>query len=691
MPSNYNSKENKKFIFIIKKAASFTDKLWFIMLLSGITGAFLFILIYGTKILNPTYDDWLLEGGDLTQHYLGWIFFRKSGWHFPLGLIDNILGDIKISVMYTDSFPLLAIIFKLLSPILPETFQYYGLMGITTFILNGSIASLLMYRFNKNCIFCVLGSTFYIVTPVILQRLYGHESLACHFVIIFGFVLWLYQNHIWKNKWKNYAMPPILWGILGIIAVSIHIYYLPMIYCFLFGCFVTDIFKYKKYLRPLMSFASITLTSLLTLWIIGAFYTKNDFSAAGLGELSANINTFYNPLMCEGHGMIGPASNGSAFLKPIPVNIEQFEGYAYLGLGIILGAYLSFIVLLNHIFSCKGKITKTIKTVLSKRKVWLISGSLVFFVSFFYAVSPSCYINKTKIYDIYYSESIIRWMSAFRATGRFAWIGMYIIFTLVLYCFSRIRNKKLMFTAIIICLGLQFTDMKEQIKSRKWYKQSHNYNSQLTDPRWEQLADGCNKFVGLNTDQPEQYIYNFSIFAYKHNMSINHFHIARPPFEEMIKQSNRTLELLADGKAEKNTLYVFLSDEYIPKINGAKKYKLDNFYVVKFPNQDDPLFKIGDINGDGFVDAADALKVIALHAKLSTTDNYNTHNSLGDMNSDGLIDAVDASKILELYSKLSTIDYDNTDISLADMNGDGFIDAVDASVILTKYASLSTK
>jgi len=573
----------------IKKVLSYTERLWVIMLLSGLIGAILFMLIYGVKILNPTYEDWLFEGGDLTQHYLGWIFYRRSDWHFPLGLIDNILGNIKISVMYTDSLPLFAIFFKLLSPILPDTFQYYGFMGIITFILNGSFASLLIYRFSKNGIFCIIGSTLYTVCPVILQRLYGHESLSCHYVLILGLILWVYQNYEWKKKWQNYAMSPILWGVLGILAVSIHIYYLPMIYCFLLGCFITDIFKYKKYLRPFLSFISITLTSLLSMWILGAFYTKSDIAADGLGGLSANINTFWNPIEIGGNGMIGHWAKGSSFLKTLPVNNGQYEGYAYLGFGVIFGILFALMVLLNHVFSCKIRPDKAAKAVLYKRKIWIIAGFAVFLVSFFYAVSPSCYINETKIYDIYYSEDITKYMSAFRATGRFAWVGMYLIFTLVIYCLSRIRTKILLIGAIAVCVGLQFTDMKEQIKSRKWYKEDHTYTSPLSDPRWEQLAKGCDKFVGLNYDQPQPYIYNFSIFAYKHNMSINHFHIARPPFNDILKQYDNNIKRLTSGNADKTSLYVFLSDEYIPQIEGTSIYELDGFYVVKFPNQNDPL------------------------------------------------------------------------------------------------------
>ena len=55
-------------------------------------------------------------------------------------------------------------------------------------------------------------------------------------------------------------------------------------------------------------------------------------------------------------------------------------------------------------------------------------------------------------------------------------------------------------------------------------------------PEWEQLAEGCDKLIGLPYDQTENIIYTLSIFAYKHNMSINHFHVARPPFDDILNQ-----------------------------------------------------------------------------------------------------------------------------------------------------------
>lgn len=557
------------------------------MLTSAIIGAILFIAIYGARILDPTYEDWLFQGGDLTQHYLGWVFFRKSDWHFPLGLIDGVLGSIKISVIYTDSAPIFALFFKLLSPLLPETFQYFGFLGLFSFMMTGACSTLLIHRFNKNGIFCILGSTLYTVSPVILQRLYGHETLSCHFMILLGLILWLYQDHKWEKKWQKKFMMPILWGLLGILAVSIHIYYLPMIYCFLLGSFITDLFKYKKYRRPLLCFVSITSFSLLTLWLLGAFYTKADISAQGLGVNSANINTFWNPLNLQGTrgGLVGYPSKGSRFLKALDVNKGQYEGYAYVGLGIMLGALILLIASICRSIKRKKRLTSDIGEFLKKRKIWCIAGAVVFTVAIIYAISPSAYFNGRKIYDIYYSESIINFMSSFRATGRFAWVGMYLIFTAVLYGLSRISRKKLMITLLACCTVVQFADMSCMISSKKWYREEKTYTSPLMSPEWEQLAEGCDKLIGLPYDQTENIIYTLSIFAYKHNMSINHFHVARPPFDDILNQYYKNMEQISNGNADPKALYVFLSEEFIPEVEGAKVYELDGYYVVKFPGQ----------------------------------------------------------------------------------------------------------
>lgn len=66
---------------------------------------------------------------------------------------------------------------------------------------------------------------------------------------------------------------------------------------------------------------------------------------------------------------------------------------------------------------------------------------------------------------------------------------------------------------------------------------------------------------------------------------------------------------------------------------------------------------MGDVNGNGIVDATDASLVLAEYSLLSTGDDsaFNSRQNLqADVNHDDIINANDASKILEYYSKNST-------------------------------------
>jgi hypothetical protein len=107
-------------------------------------GIISFVIIYGIKVINPLYTDWLLGNGDLSQHYLGWEFFRKCEWIFPIGMTNKLAYPTETSVIFTDSIPVFAVIFKLFRSILPDRFQYFGIWGghvfcLARFILNKDI------------------------------------------------------------------------------------------------------------------------------------------------------------------------------------------------------------------------------------------------------------------------------------------------------------------------------------------------------------------------------------------------------------------------------------------------------------------------------------------------------------------------------------------------------------------------
>ena len=71
---------------------------------------------------------------------------------------------------------------------------------------------------------------------------------------------------------------------------------------------------------------------------------------------------------------------------------------------------------------------------------------------------------------------------------------------------------------------------------------------------------------------------------------------------------------------------------------------------------DEPVRALGDIDGNGILDAVDASKILASYAKYSTGQAVpsDEDKAVCDVNKDGFIDSVDASKVLSFYAYVST-------------------------------------
>ena len=84
---------------------------WYAMA-AALAGILFFLALYGVQVLDPANPDWILNRGpDPSQHYLGWEFYRQSPLRLPfLGMSYSTVYPYRISVLYTDSIPLLALV-----------------------------------------------------------------------------------------------------------------------------------------------------------------------------------------------------------------------------------------------------------------------------------------------------------------------------------------------------------------------------------------------------------------------------------------------------------------------------------------------------------------------------------------------------------------------------------------------------
>ena len=154
-------------------------------LTGALLGALVFLVLYGVRVLDPVCVDWILNNPspDPSQHYLGWVFYRRSGWHLPyLGANYSAIYPYRTSILYTDSIPLLAVVCKLLGGVLPARFQYLGLWGLFCYAMQGGLAQALIARIGgvrpqdtaKNRA-SVLGAGVLVLFPALNIRMFAHQ------------------------------------------------------------------------------------------------------------------------------------------------------------------------------------------------------------------------------------------------------------------------------------------------------------------------------------------------------------------------------------------------------------------------------------------------------------------------------------------------------------------------------------
>lgn len=532
----------------------------FIFVLGCLIGTLVFIRIYGIKVLDVTYDSWLMAGGDLSQHYMGWRFFRASQWNFPFGLMDGVIYPQKVSVMYMDSIPIFAIIFKLLSPILPTTFQYFGIWGMLSFMLQGGLSILIIRKFTSSYIICIISELFFVFSPIMMQRMFAHTALAGHWIILL--TIYIYINESYTSSLKKNIL---VWSLLACLSVTVHMYFFPMVMIMIVCHLLRDYLKNKNIFRTIIIFVSPIISAFILLFFLGAFYGNSGMSDGGLGVFSANINSLFNP---QGY---------SKYLMNLPTATDgQGEGFSYLGLGIISAIIVVIYLKTEDLFKCKKEeIIGYIKN--NSTSVLLIIATIVFFVL---ALSPTISLNKYILFTIPYPSKLVKILSIFRSSGRFMWPILYIIYIYVIKKIIDKSTKKSAMIFLCICIIIQISDLSNVITQKNdYFSNKIKYISQLQSPVWSNFAQKNYKHIVFfkNMNDNLKLMWSFSEYAINNNMTLNDGYVARKDSKFIDEVKNQYLEELSQGNSKDDTIYVFGNSEGINL--SLPDYRL-NYYNI---------------------------------------------------------------------------------------------------------------
>ncbi len=546
-----------KIYFIFKKKfeklEQLPDKPVFIIsaVISTLLAVLIFYIRFSFLILNPKETLWL-NSSDWLQNYLGGYVFQSIPWQFPFG-VNNLLNyPIGTSMGYSDSIPILAFLFKILKPIWNPEYQYLGLWLFICYILQGFFSALLLKKWNMHIILKIMCSFFLFLSPVLLNR-FGHITLNCHWIILAIFCIFL--SRISSNI-KLFYLTLIL-----LFSVWIHPYITLMVIVFYFMFLLNMIFLKEIYLKyAFMNIIGVCFFTYFSWYLIGYFHIKGIYDS-GFGIYSSNLNSFFNPL----------TTNASQFINPLFTPSDKFEGFGYLGLGILI---LTIPLFFQRNYNIKQFFDK---------KYFYLNFSV--FLLFLFSLLPIIKFFDFTIFAIKFPEFILNIFGTFRSNGRYIWPMCYLIVLYVLLKWvlsNRSLSKKIIILSIL--LFIQLWDIYPLYKRILFQSGNISYDEDSIK-NWVTFVGNKKNIVFYPTSADIAYKEFWYLSAkYGYTTSVGYF--SRNDDIFLKKNEQIILKIISDGNFDKNSVYYVLKGQkYLFKnIEDNKNFtcqEIGSYYACK--------------------------------------------------------------------------------------------------------------
>lgn len=370
--------------------------------LGALLGAAVFLLVYGLAPLDVA-NDAFCRGGyiekDIQQHYAGWLFYRSSALGWPLGVTQAVNAPQGVSVAYTDSIPLLAVLCRPLAAALGGTFQYFGWFTLVCFALQGGFAALLCGLFAEGLAAPLAGSLVFAASPILLERAFRHTSLGAQWLVLAA----LYCYFVCRRQ-SRFASRGLF--VINILAVGIHPYFLPMTYAVTLALLLEYAVKQRQWLRPALFLGGNMLCTAALGWALGLLYgTATSGGQALYGYFAMNLNALWNPA----------GVNGVLYSRLLPAQNQvggNYDAFAYLGLGVLAALPVVVVSARRHILP-------------AVRHHWALCAVCAVLTAF--AVSNVITANGVTLATLPLPASFIKLFSVFRSGGRLFWPVYYLL------------------------------------------------------------------------------------------------------------------------------------------------------------------------------------------------------------------------------------------------------------------------
>jgi hypothetical protein len=479
------------------------------VILSVLLGAALYFLVIGPAPLDPTNIAWI-QGYDPPMFFLGWHSYRISPWTWPIAYNEGYGLEHASSILFSDSIPIMAMLFKLFDPLLPDVFQYFGIWFLLCFCLQAVFANLLLATWIEDWRVRLLGTAFFVLAPPMIFRTVSPE--ASHFTLVSQWqiiaALWLCLRPSGKGRIAG-------WIALCFVGIMTHPYILTMT----MALWAADVFRRRLLLKQggWKAFVGEGMTvgvfAAVVVFATGIFEPPRIQSMSGivgfmdtggLGSWPANLLTAFD-------------SRGWSYLLPqIPTWKYAYEGFAFPGLGGLLLAAIAMVLLPGFLRTHRPSWTW-----------WPIAGTLVALCVF--AIGITVTLGPWELFTYRWPQPFWTLGYVFRATGRYVWPMFYFVLAMAVVIVAvRLPARRAM-AVLAVLLVVQVADTHAGWgELRKTYDRAGStWDTRMDSPFWDEAAERYTKVRSTPVGrQPYRYGAK-AYFAIMNGLGTDAVHIAR--------------------------------------------------------------------------------------------------------------------------------------------------------------------
>lgn len=519
-----------------------------------------------TAFVDTAFIDWMIEG-DWLGHLFGWLFTRNGPWSLPLAQAPDLVAPAGSSAALTDAIPLLSMVGKVLSPLFGERFQLFGAWMVLGVIGTGVAGVLICRAWLDDWVSLALAGCLFVMNPIVSTR-YGHPPFFAFWMLtgLVGASLWPVPSRSSARRTAGVTLA------LGFLASATNAY-LAVMGALLVGASLARLALVQRRFAPAEAaawLASGPVVVLASLWLFGFVSgarsaPMGNLAIEGFGQFSADLLTFAN------------ATTWSRFLPPLPMGPRQYEGFAYLGLGVLGLLAVRAALLWRHRPS---------------RQAWLdlLPLGVAALVMSFYALSNHVTVGGKPVADLSRLYAPLgAWPSVFRSSGRFVWplhAWLTVVAALASARLASLPAKRLVLAAGVL---VQFVDFDP---TRTPLHKPVPAFSPFQDPAWQLLKDY--RHVVIHPVQIQwtcpfnhELVAKLSWEAYRQGLSINSGHVGRaPPGTDCQRH-------LAPAELKDDTVYLPYFQQYLGDFLSAGFVcgPVEGFVLCVSPARPTPLLQ----------------------------------------------------------------------------------------------------